>query len=68
MPITKLQQKARAKYVTPKEFAEQYSISKAQVYNVLKRPEMEEAIIKIGEKGIRVNLDRAFEIMQQIFI
>lgn len=67
MPMTKLQEKARIKYVTPKEFAEQYSISKAQVYNILKRPEMEEAIIKIGEKGIRINLDRAFEIMQQIF-
>ena len=67
MPATKLQQKLRIKYVTPKEFAEQYSISKAQVYNILKRPEMEEAIIKIGEKGMRVNLDRAFEIMQQIF-
>lgn len=67
MPMTKLQQKARIKYVTPKEFADQYSISKAQVYNILKRPEMEEAIIKIGEKGIRINLDRAFEIMQQIF-
>lgn len=67
MPMTKLQQKARIKYVTPKEFAEQYSISKAQVYNILKRPEMEETIIKIGEKGMRVNLDRAFEIMQQIF-
>lgn len=67
MPATKLQQKSRIKYVTPKELAEQYSISKAQVYNILKRPEMEEAIIKIGEKGMRVNLDRAFEIMQQIF-
>ena len=67
MPMTKLQQKTRIKYVTPKEFAEQYSISKAQVYNILKRPEMEEAIIKIGEKGMRVNLDKAFDIMQQIF-
>lgn len=67
MPMTKLQEKARVKYVTPKQFGEQYSISKAQVYNILKRPEMQEAVIKVGEKGRRVNLDKAFEIMQKIF-
>lgn len=67
MPITKLQQRARAKYITVKEFQEQYSLSKAQAYKILAMPEMEEAVIKIGEKGIRVDLDKAFEIMQQIF-
>ena len=67
MPMTKLQQRARIKYVTVKEFQEQYSLSKAQSYNILNKPEMLEAVIKIGEKGIRVNLDKAFEIMQQIF-
>ena len=50
MPMTKLQEKARAKYVTPKEFGEQYSISKAQVYNLLKKPEIQEAVIKIRRK------------------
>lgn len=30
-------------------------------------PEMKEAIIKVGEKLIRIDLDRAFDIMQQIF-
>ncbi len=67
MPATLLQQKARAKYVTVKEFRTQYSISKAQAYKILAMPELEEAIIKTGEKSIRVNLDKAFEIMQQIF-
>lgn len=54
MPYTKLQQtfqqRARVKYVTPKEFGKQYSISKAQVYNILKKPEMQEAVIKVRRK------------------
>lgn len=67
MPTTKLQEKARIKYVTVKQFQDQYSLSKSQAYKILAMPEMEEAKIKAGEKLIRVNLDRAFEIMQQIF-
>lgn len=67
MPATKLQERARTKYVTIKEFQEQYSLSRPQAYKILAMPEMEEAIIKVGERGKRVNLDRAFEIMQQIF-
>lgn len=67
MPYTRLQEKARAKYVTPKQFMEQYSLSKSQAYKILAMPEMQEAKIKTGDKLIRINLDRAFEIMQQIF-
>ena len=50
MPMTLLQEKTRVKYVTPKQFGEQYSISKAQVYNILKKPEMQEAVIKVRRK------------------
>lgn len=67
MPATKLQEKARKKYVPVKEFQKQYSLSRAQAYRILARPEMEEAKIKAGERLIRIDLDRAFEIMQQIF-
>lgn len=67
MPMTRLQEKARKKYVTVKEFQEQYSLSKAQAYRILAMPEMEEAKRKFGEKTIRVDLDRAFEIMNQLF-
>lgn len=67
MPMTRLQEKARAKYITPKEFIEQYSLSKSQAYKILAMPEMQEAVIKVGEKSKRINLDRAFEIMQQLF-
>lgn len=67
MPMTLLQEKARKKYVTVKEFQNQYDLSKTQAYAILQRPELEEAKIKVGEKAIRVDLDKAFEIMQQIF-
>lgn len=50
MPMTRLQEKARAKYITVKEFQEQYSLSKAQAYNIIKRPEMQEAVIKVRRK------------------
>lgn len=67
MPATKLQERARVKYVTPKQFMEQYSLSKSQAYKILARPEFDETKIKAGERSIRIDLDRAFEIMQQIF-
>ena len=67
MPYTKLQEKARAKYVTVKEFQEQYSLSQAQAYKILSLPELQEAVIKTGPKNKKVDLDRAFQIMQQIF-
>ena len=67
MPATKLQERARKKYVTVKDFKEQYKLSKTQAYTIIQRPEFEEAKIKVGDKAIRIDLDRAFEIMQQIF-
>lgn len=67
MPMTRLQEKARKKYVTVKDFKEQYNLSKTQAYAILSRPEFEEAKIKVGIRAIRIDLDRAFEIMQQIF-
>lgn len=67
MPMTRLQEKARKKYITPKQFMEQYQFSKSYAYKVLAMPEMQEAVEKMGKKLIRIDLDRAFEIMQQIF-
>lgn len=64
---TNLCSRSRAKYVKVKDFAEQFAISKAQAYRILDKPEFAEAVIKTGEKGKAVNLDKAFEIMQQYF-
>lgn len=58
---------SKKKYITVKEFQNQYSLSKSQAYKILARPEFDETKIKAGERSIRIDLDRAFEIMQQIF-
>lgn len=67
MPMTRLQEKARAKYITVKEFQQQYSLSRSQAYKIVAMPEMKEAVIKSGTRGKKINLDKAFEIMQKIF-
>lgn len=67
MPMTIQQQRARKKYVKVKDFQEQYSLSKSQVYKLLAMPEMKEAIIKMGTGCIRIDLDKAFDITQKIF-
>ena len=64
---TNLCSRSRAKYVKPSDLMEQFSVSKAQIYRILARPEMAEAIIKMGDSAIRVNLDKFFEISQQIY-
>lgn len=67
MPMTLLQEKARVKYITVKEFQQQYSLSRSQAYKIVAMPEMKEAVIKSGTRGKKINLDKAFEIMQKIF-
>lgn len=66
MPATILS-KSRAKYITPKDLAEQYSISLQQAYKLLTMPIFKEAIFKPSEKCIRVNQDKAYEIMEKYF-
>lgn len=67
MPMTRLQEKARIKYITPKKMAEQYSLSVKTVYKLLAMPEFREAIFKPTEKLIRVNQDKVYEIMEKYF-
>lgn len=67
MPWVKGSEKARAKYITVKEFANNYGMSLAQAYRVLAKEELEPAVIKTGTRGKKVNQDLAFNIMQQIF-
>lgn len=59
--------KEKIKYVSPKEFMAMLSLSKTMTYDLFKRPELQEAIIKVSEKEKRINPERAIEIMQQIF-
>lgn len=63
---TNILSKSRTKYVTPKQLAEQYDISKAQIYKLLNMPIFETAIFKLG-KNIRVNQDLFYEISKKYF-
>lgn len=64
---TNICSKSRTKYITPKEFAEQYCLSKAQTYKMLAMPIFKEAVFRPCEKLIRIDQDRAYEIMKQRF-
>ncbi len=64
---TNILSKSRRRFVKVKTFAEQFDMSDKTVYQMIKNPIFEPAIIKIGEKGIRLDQDKAFEIMQQYY-
>ena len=66
MPATRLGPPAK-KYVGVQEFINQYSLSKANAYRILARPEMKEAIFKVGERAIRIEINKAHDIMKQLF-
>ena len=64
---TNLCSRTRRNFVKPSKIAEQYDISKAQVYRLLAMPIFAEAIEKVGEKTIRVDQDKFYEIREQYF-
>lgn len=64
---TNICSKTRTKYITPKEFAEIYRMSRQGAYKLLGRPIFKEAIFKPSEKLIRVDENKAHEIMKQHF-
>lgn len=59
--------KTRRKFATVKEIAEQYSVTVQDIYKKLKLPIFEEAIIKIGNRGIRVDQDKYYEILERTY-
>lgn len=67
MPRVNLGTQVIPKYVPVKTFQEQYRLSKAEAYKLLKMPEFQEAIFKIGERGIRVDIELAHKILKQLF-
>lgn len=64
---TNMCSRTKPKYVKPMELAETYSLSKAMVYKLLAMPIFKDAIFKPTEKSIRVDADKAHEIMKQHF-
>lgn len=59
--------RTRRNFVKPIKIAEQYDISKAQIYEILKNPIFADAVVKIGDKGIRVDQDKFYEIREKYY-
>lgn len=64
---TNILSRSRTRYITVKEFMEQYSLSKSQAYKLIKNPIFSDAVFKPSEKLIRINQDKVYEIMEQYF-
>lgn len=64
---TNILSKKRTKYVTAKELAEELNTSLMQIYRIFKRPEMQVAIVKVGDKAVRADKEKFYEILKQIY-
>ena len=67
MPYIKLSGKKKTQYITPKQFFEEFSLSKSRGYQLLNMPEMKEAILKTGPRGKKVDLEKATCVMKQLY-
>lgn len=64
---TNILSKTRRKFIKVKDFAEQYDMSDKTVYQMLKNPIFNEAIKKIGNRGIRLDEQKMISIMEQYY-
>ena len=67
MPWVKGSETIRAKWVDMNKFKEEYGLKTTKAYELVKLPEMQEAVRRFGERTIRVNLPLADEILKKIF-
>lgn len=59
--------RSRRKFVKVKHIAEELDVTVQQIYKILKRPEMETAIRKVGDSCIRIDKDEFYRILDQIY-
>ena len=59
--------RTRRTFVKPLELKEQLQLGKTRIYDILKMPEMKDAICRTGKKGIRVDRDKFFEILEKLY-
>lgn len=64
---TNICSRTRRTFVKPLELKEQLQLGKTRIYELLRKPEMQKAIIRTGEKGIRVDRDKFFEILEKLY-
>lgn len=56
----------RRNFVRPKDIAEQYKISKEQVYALIRSPVYQDAVFRVG-RAITIDQDKFYEISKQYF-
>jgi len=59
--------RTRTNWVTAKDISEELGCCVQQIYKIIKREEMQEAIKKIGTKGTRIDKERFYTILEQIY-
>ena len=64
---TNICSRTRRKFIPVKELAEELNVCVQQIYKILKRNEMEDAVKKIGTAGIRVDKEKFYTILEQIY-
>lgn len=64
---TNICSRTRRKFSPVKELAEELSTTVQQIYRILKEPAMQGVVQKIGEKGIRVDKEKFYAILEQIY-
>lgn len=61
MPKTKFE----PVYMKPQKFIEKYDISSAQMSRIINDKDFEDAIIRLGEKTIRLDEEKLLELMKK---
>lgn len=64
---TNICSRTRTKYSPVKELAEELGCCVQQIYKTLKRPEMQNCVKRIGTAGLRVDKEKFYRIMEQIY-
>jgi len=68
MPWVKGSETPKAKWVDMNKFREVFDLKKTKAYELVKLPEMQDAVRRFGERTIRVNLPLADEILKKIYL
>ena len=64
---TNICSRTRRKFIPVNELAEELDVCVQQIYKILKRNEMEDAVKKVGTAGIRVDKEKFYTILEQIY-
>ena len=64
---TNICSRTRTQYSKPMELKEELQLGKTRIYDILKLPEMQEAIKRTGKKGIRVDRNKFFDVLDKLY-